>query len=350
VARGRFLSKSISTNARLAKVPGDAERLWHRILSNAYRDGRISSDREILENEICPALIIAAGWTWATISRAIAELVNAGLLEEGEGWYRIAKFSQHQLGLRMDREDPSPWESGTPQTAPKRPRHARGELAAPDDDQPPRQGLEVEVEGEVEEEVEGEVARARVASPVPEPPAARGRTTPPATSSGHEQGGKMVSGSAAGPLADVVRSVIENPPPLPPSALRDEGAILGEIQRIRRCFGAAVEQLGLLVIPKPVHDSILERAAEMGTCESFETEEALRAEFARTMRGLASKKLQVSVKSVLAHIGESWEDRPVGAAPPVGVRAEDLRAELEAIARESGANRGRRGVEVQSGG
>jgi hypothetical protein len=141
----------------------------------------------------------------------------------------------------------------------------------------------------------------------------------------------MVSGSAAGPLVEVVRSVIENPPQLPPSALRDEGAILAEIQRIRRCFGAAVEQLGLLVIPKPVHDGIIERAAEMGTCESFETEEALRAEFSRTMRGLGSKKLQVSVQSVLAHLGESWDDRRPG-EPARGVSAEALRSEYAAIA------------------
>lgn len=168
MARGRFLSKVLSTSERIGTLSDRAFRVWAMSLPHADREGRLPRSARELAYTCFPALLIGYSWTFSDIEEAIAELVRVGLWIPGSNshgleFFTVDKFDQHQEGIRKDREVASKWDDGDFRNPPessgilRSPPASTRESSANDDHvrgRPPAQGKvslrEVEVEGEVQ--------------------------------------------------------------------------------------------------------------------------------------------------------------------------------------------------------
>lgn len=128
MARGRMISKSISTNGQLRSVSLEADFLFGRMIPHLDCEGRISGDPDVVKATACP---LRREITVEVVSRCIAELESVGLIEcyevNGQVLIWFPGFVTHQTGLRKDREaasrippPPGPTNSGlTPDELPQ---------------------------------------------------------------------------------------------------------------------------------------------------------------------------------------------------------------------------------------
>ena len=110
MARGRFISRSITTDRAVSALSSDTCRLaftW--LITLADVEGRTTGEPELLLAELFPRrremeATVMAGF--------IEEWVRAGFVvwyadEEGERYLQLNHFARHQAGLRKSREGQS---------------------------------------------------------------------------------------------------------------------------------------------------------------------------------------------------------------------------------------------------
>lgn len=107
MARGRFISESIATDARLNSLSVEAELAYLMAIPHLDRDGLIEGDPDVLWGKTC----VKRRAFLDMMPAFIQEWANAGLVtmyDSDEGsvlWFR--GFAKNQTGLRYDRETPS---------------------------------------------------------------------------------------------------------------------------------------------------------------------------------------------------------------------------------------------------
>lgn len=107
VARGRFISDSIATDARLNSLSVEAELVYLMAIPHLDRDGLIEGDPDVLWGKVCPKRRVFLDG----IATFIQEWATAGLVlmyDTDNGpvlWFK--GFAKNQTGLRYDRETPS---------------------------------------------------------------------------------------------------------------------------------------------------------------------------------------------------------------------------------------------------
>ncbi len=106
--RGRFLSRDVSTSERLADLKTDLARIvWSWGVPHTDRDGRLPGSPRVLRATVVPLLDVTVG----DVAEAIDDLVRVGLAvlysSNGTPALQLLKFSEHQPGMRYDREAPS---------------------------------------------------------------------------------------------------------------------------------------------------------------------------------------------------------------------------------------------------
>jgi hypothetical protein len=106
MAKGRFLSKSVSTSKKLANLKSDSTRLlWTWILPHLDREGRFHADFGIIKGHAVPRL---KNHTEKTIEADLMELSKSGLVllyeVGGDRYLQFTQFDENQPGMRKDRE------------------------------------------------------------------------------------------------------------------------------------------------------------------------------------------------------------------------------------------------------
>jgi hypothetical protein len=105
MARGRFISKSISESEQFAELPDHETRLMFlMMIPHADREGRVKADPRYLAGQVFTYL----GFTPEQIIAALEALHEAELVRlysvEGRAYLHFPKFETHQVGLRKDKE------------------------------------------------------------------------------------------------------------------------------------------------------------------------------------------------------------------------------------------------------
>lgn len=176
MAKGRFISRSISTNEQLASVSFNADYFFTRCIAHLDVDGRLTGNPVLLKSNVVP---LRDEITLKLIPKLIEEL-GAAVDLAGRSlvvWYEVGAqrvlffpgFAGQQTGLRVKRESPSrlPPLSGsvrvlagtvsgvTPEprriTSGSTPDESRSDAGV----SPPQGEVKVEVEVEVEVQAEG---------------------------------------------------------------------------------------------------------------------------------------------------------------------------------------------------
>lgn len=106
MAKGRFLSKSVSTSRKLSQLKSDSTRLvWTWLLPHLDREGRFHADPVIIKGHALPYL---KHHTEETIAAALQELAETKLIflyaVNREPYLQFTQFDRNQPGLRKDRE------------------------------------------------------------------------------------------------------------------------------------------------------------------------------------------------------------------------------------------------------
>lgn len=127
MAKGRFLSRALTTSDRIGNASDRAFRIWTMCLPFTDRDGRLPGSPQKLLRQCFPDLLLSYRWTMPDVREAIEELVRVGLWfrlvdDDGEEFFRVFQFEKHQAGWRYDREaeseftysGPNPDKSGSP--------------------------------------------------------------------------------------------------------------------------------------------------------------------------------------------------------------------------------------------
>lgn len=123
MARGRFISESIATDARLNGLSVEAELVYLMTVPHLDRDGLIEGDPDVLWGKVCPK----RRQFLDGMSAYIQEWAKAGLVlmyDTDEGtvlWFK--GFSKNQQGMRYEREaqskfPPPPGSEPTPDKLP----------------------------------------------------------------------------------------------------------------------------------------------------------------------------------------------------------------------------------------
>jgi len=107
LARGRFISKSITTDREINALSSDTSRLaftW--LLTFADCEGRVTGEPDLLlaslfprRQDITPDLLETFIQEWAS-----AGFIVWYLAPDGDRYIQFLNFSKHQIGLRKDRE------------------------------------------------------------------------------------------------------------------------------------------------------------------------------------------------------------------------------------------------------
>ena len=107
MARGRFISKSITTDREINALSSDTSRLaftW--LLTFADCEGRVTGEPDLLlaslfprRQDITPDLLETFIQEWAS-----AGFIVWYLAPDGDRYIQFLNFSKHQIGLRKDRE------------------------------------------------------------------------------------------------------------------------------------------------------------------------------------------------------------------------------------------------------
>jgi len=152
--RGRFISREISTDDKVAYLPDEAERLLYTwIILHLDKEGRIPADPFIIKGIVVPRTT----HTLKKVSKTIESLVNLKLCVRysvnGFDYLEFPNFLNHQTKSALDRESPS--------VIPENPARATQELRKSND----RQTLgEVKVKVKVKDKVKEE-EREKATSP-----------------------------------------------------------------------------------------------------------------------------------------------------------------------------------------
>jgi hypothetical protein len=106
MAKGRFLSKSVSTSHKLASLKSDSPRLlWTWLLPHLDREGRFHADPDIVKGHAVTRL---KNHTEKTIEADLNELASVGLIVlyqvNGDRYLQFTQFDENQPGMRKDRE------------------------------------------------------------------------------------------------------------------------------------------------------------------------------------------------------------------------------------------------------
>jgi hypothetical protein len=107
MARGRFISESVATDARLNSLSVEAQLVYLMTVPHLDRDGRIEGDPDVLWGKVCPK----RRQFLDRMATFIQEWAKAGLVQcydTDEGvvlWFK--GFTKNQQGMRYDREAPS---------------------------------------------------------------------------------------------------------------------------------------------------------------------------------------------------------------------------------------------------
>lgn len=105
MARGRFISKTISENEELASVPIEAALLFTWCIPHLDREGRMSGNPELIKATTCP---LRPEIDSGSIPDLLRSLAGTGLVRwyevEGRSVLAFPGFERHQVGLRRDRE------------------------------------------------------------------------------------------------------------------------------------------------------------------------------------------------------------------------------------------------------
>lgn len=162
MARGRFISESVATDARLNSLSIEAELVYLMTIPHLDRDGLIDGDPSVLWGKVCPK----RRQFLDTMAVYIQEWAKAGLVlmyDTDNGpvlWFK--GFVKNQLGLRYERETPSKF----PPPPQNEVRQTSGNTPDTSGNRSPQWQLEVEVKDQVEE---GDRVRAH-GSPPPTAP------------------------------------------------------------------------------------------------------------------------------------------------------------------------------------
>lgn len=169
MARGRFISESVATDARLNSLSVEAELVYLMAIPHLDRDGLIEGDPNVLWGKVCPK----RRQFLDTMAVYIQEWAKAGLVlmyDSDNGpvlWFK--GFVKNQLGLRYDRETPSKF----PPPPQNEVRQTSGKL--PDNDGGSSAQWQAQSEVKDQVEVKAQAARAQE-SPTPPPPTAPAAT------------------------------------------------------------------------------------------------------------------------------------------------------------------------------
>ena len=110
MARGRMIDKRISKSKKLALLKFDRSRvLYFMIYPHLDCEGRFTGDPEEIKEDCCPKL----KYSIKRIAESIIDLANVGLLilyedENNRPFIQYTKFECFQIGMRKEREAPSP--------------------------------------------------------------------------------------------------------------------------------------------------------------------------------------------------------------------------------------------------
>ncbi len=118
MARGRFVSKTISLDAKVALLSGPmVQLLWTWMIPHVDATGHFYGDAAIVRGLVFPRQPVST----EEVDGYLDEMHKAGLLVryqvDGEEYLHFPNFSKHQVGLRPDREAASvipPWGGETP--------------------------------------------------------------------------------------------------------------------------------------------------------------------------------------------------------------------------------------------
>jgi hypothetical protein len=322
VARGRFLSSAISTNARLARISADAERLFFRILARSDVAGCIPDDPAFLRNEVAPALLIEGGWTVDRITRALEELLGETLILRGEPiaaeadagpFIAITKFYEHQVGLQPSREDTSRWVKSA-----RAARAARGAEVAP---------IPAGKKGRNRSDVR---TRTRVAVPTSERSHADVGTTLEQVVPQEEEEEEVEVEAEEEEEDEEDRSSSSSSRPSPKEDRRApvperpiDGRTGSDIDRVMRCWKGVYAQVNaeraeLGMPPMIAPRSSFHEAGE--ACEAsvyFKTEESLTRELRRVARIQDRRGIPVTFRGTCKLIGQVFEDMGDDAEPVI---------------------------------
>ncbi len=126
MAKGRFLSRALSTSDRIGKLSDRAFRIWAMCLPFTDRDGRLPGSPHKLLRQCFPDLLLSYRWTMPDVREAIEELVQVGLWfrlvdDDGEEFFRVFQFEKHQAGWHYGREAESEFHYSGPNPDKSRP-------------------------------------------------------------------------------------------------------------------------------------------------------------------------------------------------------------------------------------
>ena len=108
MARGRFISASISESEEFADLPTNDTRLFFLMLIPQLDvEGRLKADLRYLKGKVFTYI----AFNYSDILTELIRLDSAGLIKlyaaKGKAYLYLPKFADHQAGLRKDREAPS---------------------------------------------------------------------------------------------------------------------------------------------------------------------------------------------------------------------------------------------------
>lgn len=110
MAKGRMLSKAVSTSQKLANLKSDSARLlWTWLLPHLDREGRFFAEASVVKGHAVPRL---KNHTEKTIAEHLQQLADVGLIllyeVNGDTYLQYNQFDEHQSGLHKEREPTSP--------------------------------------------------------------------------------------------------------------------------------------------------------------------------------------------------------------------------------------------------
>lgn len=110
MAKGRMLSKAVSTSQKLANLESDSARLlWTWLLPHLDREGRFFAEPSVVKGHAVPRL---KNHTEKTITEHLRQLADVGLIllyeVNGDSYLQYNQFDEHQSGLHKEREPTSP--------------------------------------------------------------------------------------------------------------------------------------------------------------------------------------------------------------------------------------------------
>lgn len=255
-----MISSSLSRSKRLSGLPTErAALLYVFLVSRADAYGRAEVD-PISLLDIGGRWGITHGWTQETVNGDVALLADAGLVrlwgEAPDLYAEVVKFSVHNK-TRPEREAPTK---------------------------------------------------------VPAPPWSNSGSTPDllrTNSRTIEEKRSIREGEVERPAGAARASAA------PPVSTKED---THRPRRLLAALGEWAEKTGRIQLPpNPGERKVIEDAEADGFLDRWPTQEALVGEIARTFDGMTRKNLPVSTRTLVSHLGETWEERGRNGRPAAPV-------------------------------